>query len=275
MRQPPGFDASATCSKSGNAAVDGEREYKYLLYFVGKVNRSRAEGDVYSHGVRQRLFAFHSGRSDFYLRAKSGSIGGDPDAARRAKFCLAPHGTGFGMRQYDALAAGCVPLIIDVPSNEDPEWGGDLEQPYGELLPWRSFALHLNRSQLRDLPALLRDFPPEEYARMRRAAACVWPRFFWLHEFASGAHLEGCDGRCRATLSALQPYDAFGTLMWLLRRRLVGGGGGGVGWGCAGGGTAELRGGGASGSTGSGRAGGGAGAGVIFFLTCGPPQRGQ
>ena len=80
------------------AAVDGEREYKYLLYFVGKVNRSRAEGDVYSHGVRQRLFAFHSARSDFYLRAKSGSLGGDPAAARRAKFCLAPHGTGFGMR---------------------------------------------------------------------------------------------------------------------------------------------------------------------------------
>ena len=213
------------------AAVDGEREYKYLLYFVGKVNRSRAEGDVYSHGVRQRLFAFHGGRTDFYLRAKSGSIGGDPDAARRAKFCLAPHGTGFGMRQYDALAAGCVPLIIDVPSNEDPEWGGDLEQPYGELLPWRSFALHLNRSQLRDLPALLRDFPPEEYARMRRAAACVWPRFFWLHEFASGAHLEGCDGRCRAALSALQPYDAFGTLMWVLRRRLLGGSGGGGGGG--------------------------------------------
>ena len=30
----------------------------------------------------------------------------------RARFCLAPSGTGFGMRAYHALILGCVPVVI-------------------------------------------------------------------------------------------------------------------------------------------------------------------
>ena len=40
---------------------------------------------------------------------------------RASKFCFAPIGVGFGMRQFNALAAGCVPLIIDVPPQDDKE----------------------------------------------------------------------------------------------------------------------------------------------------------
>lgn len=47
---------------------------------------------------------------------------------RQSKFCLAPHGTGFGMRQFDALAAGCVPLIIRVRWEDCKSNGGLIEQ---------------------------------------------------------------------------------------------------------------------------------------------------
>ena len=155
---------------TGSAAEGGGARWRYLLYFVGKVNRSAREGDIYSGGVctaaiparvsahaararrawclarrapvhartrcsphlpptcpwrarpaaqvRQRVFAAHAHRTDFYLRHKSGlaarGVAGDADARAQSKFCLAPYGTGFGMREYDALLHGCVPLLIRV-----------------------------------------------------------------------------------------------------------------------------------------------------------------
>ena len=49
-----------------------------------------------------------------FLQADPSGNSKDSAARRSSKFCLSPHGTGFGMRQYDALAAGCVPLVIKV-----------------------------------------------------------------------------------------------------------------------------------------------------------------
>ena len=104
------------------AAVDGEREYRPPALW----GRSTARAPKATCTARRPPAPLRLPRraSDFYLRAKSGSIGGDLDAARRASSaCAARH------RVWDAAvrcaAAGCVPLIIDVPSNEDPEWGGD------------------------------------------------------------------------------------------------------------------------------------------------------
>jgi len=63
--------------------------------------------------VRQRLFAWHGNRSDFYLREKPGAAALELDKVKASKFCLAQHGVGFGMRQFNAIAAGCVPLVVE------------------------------------------------------------------------------------------------------------------------------------------------------------------
>ena len=203
------------------------RSFQYLLYFVGKVHRSAAEGDSYSHGVRQRLFAQHVNRSDFYLRERPGAGALELDKVRSSKFCLAQHGVGFGMRQFNAIAAGCVPLIIVVRPEDDREFGGTLEQVYEEVLPWDKFALRVPRSQLADLPRVLQEVSAAEHEAMLRAAACVWPRLFWLHAFGGDAHdtlleppPQGCGPTCQKQLRAAVPFDAFDTLMALLRRRL-------------------------------------------------------
>ena len=151
-------------------------------------------------------------------------------ALRTSKFCLAPHGTGFGMRQFDAIAHGCVPLIVKVKWEEDPGNGGTLEQPYAEIIPWNALALHLTRAQIPQLPALLAAVTPERHAMYRRAAACVWPRLFWM-PLPTAARPDEVDSRvlptkancgdaCMAELRRMEPHDAFGTLLWLLQERL-------------------------------------------------------
>ena len=209
------------------------RQYKYLLYFVGKVSRHKREGDIYSGGVRQRIYLHHANRSDFYLREKPGGRGSttDMDALRNSKFCLAPHGTGFGMRQFDAIAHGCVPLIVKVKWEEDGGNGGELEQPFAEVLPWNALALHLTRAQIPQLPKILAAVTPERHALYRKAAACVWPRLFWM-PVPTGEKRHAVDQRvvprpakcgasCMGELERMEPHDAFGTFLWLLRERLA------------------------------------------------------
>merc|ERR1712091_343800 len=100
----------------------------------------------------------HANRSDFYLRERPGASGREADlrAMQSAKFCLAPHGTGFGMRQFDAVLHGCVPLIVKVRWEDDRNNGGVLEQPFAEVLPWNAIAyVELSRADIPNLPKLL------------------------------------------------------------------------------------------------------------------------
>lgn len=128
------------------------------------------------------------------------------------------------MRQFDALAAGCVPLIIRVRYEDCKDNGGELEQAFEEVIPWDAFSLYLNRSQIPQLESILRSVPEERIVAMRRVIACVWPRLFWLHRFAArDTALEPtpreCGRGCQDQLRAAVPSDAFSTFLWLLRRR--------------------------------------------------------
>lgn len=135
------------------------------------------------------------------------------------------------MRQFDALVQGCVPLIVKVLWTEDPEFGGTLEQPFAEVLPWNAIALHVTRHQIPRLPEILAAVTPEQHRAYLRAAACAWPRLFWMPipighgtediEALVQPSAAECSQTCREELQQLQPYDAFGTLMSLLAQRLT------------------------------------------------------
>ena len=67
------------------------------------------------------FFAFVANRAGLQNTAAATSLlsdyaqvlGHDTSAEMlRARFCLAPSGTGFGMRAYHALILGCVPVVI-------------------------------------------------------------------------------------------------------------------------------------------------------------------
>lgn len=63
-------DKLRTKEATTDSLLHSSGQYKYLLYFVGKVKRDPREGDLYSHGVRQRVFEHWGASPDFYLRDK-------------------------------------------------------------------------------------------------------------------------------------------------------------------------------------------------------------
>ena len=60
-------------------------------------------------------------------------MGGEDAVARaQSKFCLAPYGTGFGMREFDAIVDGCVPLLVHVTWEDDKLNGGEVRAIHPE-----------------------------------------------------------------------------------------------------------------------------------------------
>lgn len=60
---------------------------------------------------------------------------------RRSVFCLATSGGGWGTRLAEALAAGCVPVVVV----------DDVRQPGEEVLPYGDFAVRVSQDDLDDL----------------------------------------------------------------------------------------------------------------------------
>ncbi|PNH07135.1 putative glucuronoxylan glucuronosyltransferase IRX7, partial [Tetrabaena socialis] len=85
------------------------------------------------------------------------------DLHKRSKFCLAPHGAGFGIRLTIAMAHACVPVII-----QDNVW-----QPYESdgLLPYHEFSLRLGKADIPHLVPILRSVSEARLAELRLAMA--------------------------------------------------------------------------------------------------------
>ena len=117
-----------------------------------------------------------------------------------AKFCLAPAGTGWGMRVFHVMVLGCVPVLVQDDGVHPP-----VQQAFApELLDWSEFAVPVRRDQIDELPALLRavDLPAKQ-AALRRA----WPRMVWRAALPA------------PLAAALPGPDAFETVMEVLRTR--------------------------------------------------------
>ena len=186
--------------------------HPYLLSFVGSV---RFHTPGYSMGVRQAIFRVYSkyhfmlcyintgvyvlmsimrqaifrrynATARFFLRDLRGDskegVHKKLESAeylavlQQSKFCLAPSGMGFSTRSYEAIAQGCVPLVIQ----DEPLSNTTVDQAFEELLPWAEFSLRLYQRDIPNLPTILDAFPMEKWRELRRALACVWPRLLWL-----------------------------------------------------------------------------------------------
>ena len=186
----------------------------YLLSFMGQV-RPRDRG--YSFGVRQQIFRLYGNRSDCYLRdvsnadSKSQSHNEYSSIMRASKFCLAPSGMGFSTRVHEAIAMGCVPLIIQ----DEPQTNSDVEQAFESVLPYANFSLRLRQSDIARLPEILNALSDEHWHALRRGIACVWPRVLWLQDE------QHAYGGATSPLSTLRSVDAFETLIEVLKKRLL------------------------------------------------------
>ncbi|GFR44305.1 hypothetical protein Agub_g5517 [Astrephomene gubernaculifera] len=146
-----------------------------LFFFAGSV---RPNDKVYSGGVRQSLSVHlkelvtgpHAANYSDVLFIE----GFTPDYEslhRRSKFCLAPHGAGFGVRLTTAMTHACVPVIIQ----------DQVYQPYESegVLPYHEFSLRLGRADIPNIVHILRSVTPERMKAMRLAMANYYRAFLW------------------------------------------------------------------------------------------------
>ena len=141
---------------------------------------------------------------------------------RNSKFCLAPSGMGFSTRTYEAVAQGCVPLIIQ----DEPDSNTTVDQAFATLLPWDAFSLRLKQADIPDLPRLLAEYPDAEWRRLRRNLACAWPRVLWLQAdneapgMQTARESRSADATSQLGSQAyLSGFDAFESLMHTLGRK--------------------------------------------------------
>lgn len=156
-----------------NHGADPQRDV--LIFFAGTV---RPNDKVYSGGARQAVWQYlkdlkEGPNKDNYtdVHFVEGRVANYADLHRRSKFCLAPHGAGFGIRLTIAMAHACIPVIV-----QDSVW-----QPYESdgLLPYAEFSVRLGKADVQHLVPILRSLPPERLNAMRLAMARHYGAFLW------------------------------------------------------------------------------------------------
>ena len=109
----------------------------------------------YAFGLRYEIFRRHRDAAGFRMIATdySPSLAGgrhDIDAEiLGAKFCLAPAGTGWGMRVFHVMALGCVPVLVQDDGVHQPV--AQAFEP--ELLDWSEFSVPVRHDQVPELPS--------------------------------------------------------------------------------------------------------------------------
>lgn len=121
----------------------------------------------YSMGMRQRLFIRWGGEDGerHGIRILNHSM--PPSLLKTSRFCLAPHGDGFGMRLSAAILAGCLPLIAQP----------FVEQPFERLLDFPTFSRRLGLD-VEQLPQLL-ELDEAQEATMRDSLRLAQQAFSW------------------------------------------------------------------------------------------------
>ncbi|EFJ39990.1 hypothetical protein VOLCADRAFT_100271 [Volvox carteri f. nagariensis] len=144
-----------------------------LFFFAGSV---RPRDTSYSGGARQALSAhlkalMASGGNYSDIQFVEGTVPDYEALYMRSRFCLAPHGAGFGVRLTLAMTHACIPVIIQ----------DQVYQPYESdgLLPYSQFSLRLSKSDIPYIVDILRSVSTERQKRMRLAMAKYHHAFLW------------------------------------------------------------------------------------------------
>lgn len=101
----------------------------------------------------------------------------------RSRYCLVLPIDGWSATFEDAVLHGCIPVVVNL--------GGGIAQPYSSILRLSSGMLNVVRSDLPNLPALLKAIPPSEENALRASLSSWWHRIAWLtHPFVKSIAAE-------------------------------------------------------------------------------------
>ena len=148
-----------------------------LLFFRGHLPRSTID----TKQVRRNLLLKLQGLPGVQVEAATAQPGAvyEPHDAylakmMRAAFCLAPRGdTASSKRLYEAIAAGCVPVIIS----------DTLRLPFERRLRWADFSIRMREDDVLKAPARLdewlRELTPERVLGLQTNLERVRRHFIW------------------------------------------------------------------------------------------------
>ncbi|KXZ52297.1 hypothetical protein GPECTOR_10g929 [Gonium pectorale] len=154
---------------------------------------SRSRG--YSQGARQRVHFHHHNRTGYKIVVSDPYYGLD---LLNYKWCLAPSGGGYGVRQTVAAVMGCLPLVVS----------DSVMQPFEPEMDWGAFSLRLPQQDIPQLHSRLQAVEAEGGVEARQAALlCAAQHLVYS---GSGGAFMGEDGR----------WDAFEFILEVLRMRV-------------------------------------------------------
>ena len=142
---------------------------QHTLFFSGASAGHR--GIEYSQGVRAEVTDLLAKEPGVFvpnatLRLDRATYA---ESMRSSKFCLAVSGYGYGMRIVEAMAYGCIPLILEE----------NVAMPYADLLPYEAFSLLVRRADVAGVPALLAAFKPEQLRSLQEGVERHHRAFLW------------------------------------------------------------------------------------------------
>ncbi|KAG1660173.1 hypothetical protein FOA52_005273 [Chlamydomonas sp. UWO 241] len=159
----------------------GEAPHRTKLFFFAGGVRASAGHKHYSGGVRQAIA--ESLKEQFGGTAVSNGkagldgdivfIDGQTDKYRElyntTKFCLAPHGSGFGIRLSLAMVHGCIPVVIQ----------DHVYQPFEDVIPYDEMSVRVAKADIPDLVSILRSVTSAEESAMRLRMANHYKAYIW------------------------------------------------------------------------------------------------
>ena len=191
---PAAYDMAALAQRTYRVRHANSTEHparSRMLVFFGSF---RLEDLSYSRGFRQRAFISLHSRPGFAVEQVA-PLDDYFDALRSSVFCLAASGNGFDSRLANAMAAGCIPVLVD----------DRLVLPLQGELPYHKFSLRVADAHFDDLEAVLAAVPLAEVRRLQHGVRRFHRHFYW----------DGDGLALNSTLRALQAHAARVQAAWM------------------------------------------------------------
>ena len=103
------------------------------------------------------------------MRIVSAGIPDYDTAVPNAHFCLHTEGNGWGARVVDYMAMECLPLMLN----------DGMIFPYGNIIDWPSFSIHLNKKDVPRIAKLLRNVTDARQRAMHTTQRRYKRAFVW------------------------------------------------------------------------------------------------
>ena len=141
-----------------------------FAFFKGTIHNK--EGKSYSKGIRIHMEHHFKNETDVVFSEATRDCNRDcyRDKMSRSTFCLCPRGwSPWTLRAYQAMMAGCIPVII----------ADEIEFPYESRLDWSQMTVKIAEKDANNTIKILRTLTDEQIDAKRRMIDKHWRKVAW------------------------------------------------------------------------------------------------